>query len=45
VVAVCGDGGAMMKLYSCTATKALNLSLVLVIFDDGQYSRIDWKGR
>jgi acetolactate synthase I/II/III large subunit len=45
VVAVCGDGGAMMNLYSLATAKALGLSFVLVIFDDGQYSQIDWKQR
>jgi acetolactate synthase I/II/III large subunit len=45
VVAVCGDGAAMMNLYNLATARALNLSFVLVIFDDGQYSQIDWKER
>jgi len=45
VVAVCGDGAAMMNLYNLATARALGLSFVLVILDDGQYSQIDWKER
>jgi acetolactate synthase I/II/III large subunit len=35
----------MMNLYNLATARALGLSFVLVIFDDGQYSQIDWKER
>ena len=43
VVAACGDGGIMMSLYDLETATSLNLALVVVIFDDGQYSQVDWK--
>jgi acetolactate synthase-1/2/3 large subunit len=43
VVAVCGDGGMMMNLYDLETATTLKLPLVVIIFDDGQYSQIDWK--
>ncbi len=45
VVAVCGDGGIMMNFYDLETARALNLSFVVLIFDDGQYSQVDWKQR
>jgi acetolactate synthase-1/2/3 large subunit len=45
VVAVCGDGGLMMSLYDLETATALNIPLVVLIFDDGQYSQVDWKQR
>lgn len=45
VVAVCGDGGIMMNFYDLETAKSLNLSLVVLIFDDGQYSQVDWVQR
>ena len=45
VLALCGDGCAMMNLYNLATAKSLEQSIVLVILDDGQYSQIDWKQR
>ena len=43
VVAVCGDGGFMMNLHELETAKRLGTNFVIVIFDDGQYSQIDWR--
>jgi acetolactate synthase-1/2/3 large subunit len=45
VVAVCGDGGLMMNFYDLETARSLNLPFVVVIFDDGQYSQVDWVQR
>ena len=43
VVAVCGDGAFMMNMHELETARRLNTNFVVVIFDDGQYSQIDWK--
>jgi acetolactate synthase-1/2/3 large subunit len=45
VVAACGDGGFMMNVYDLETAKRLGLAFVVVVFNDGQYSQIDWKQR
>ncbi len=45
VVAVSGDGGFMMNFHELQTAKRLGLDFVVIIFDDGQYSQIDWKQR
>ncbi|HEY4263292.1 MAG TPA: acetolactate synthase large subunit [Schlesneria sp.] len=43
VMAVCGDGGFMMNSQELETAIRLNLSLVVVIIEDGAYGMIRWK--
>jgi acetolactate synthase-1/2/3 large subunit len=45
VVAACGDGGMMMSLYDLETAIELDIPLVVLIFDDGQYSQVDREQR
>lgn len=45
VVAACGDGAFMMNLHELETAKRLGTNFVIVIFNDGQYSQIDWRQR
>jgi acetolactate synthase-1/2/3 large subunit len=42
-MAVCGDGGFMMNSQELETAIRLNLSLVVVIIEDGAYGMIRWK--
>jgi acetolactate synthase-1/2/3 large subunit len=43
VLAVCGDGGFMMNSQELETATRLNLSLVVLIFNDNGYGMIKWK--
>ncbi len=43
VVAVCGDGGFMMKSQELETAVRLKLDLVVIILNDGGYGMIKWK--
>ncbi len=43
VVAVCGDAGFLMNLQDLETAVRLNLNIVIVIWDDGEYGLIKWK--
>jgi acetolactate synthase-1/2/3 large subunit len=45
VIAACGDGGFLMSVYDLETARRLNISFGVVIFNDGQYSQIEWKQR
>lgn len=44
VLAVCGDGGFMVNVHEIETANRLGLNLVVVIFNDGAYNLIKWKG-
>jgi acetolactate synthase-1/2/3 large subunit len=43
VVAVAGDGGALMNIQELETAVRLNTPLVLLVFVDGMYGLIEWK--
>ncbi|MHB8567188.1 MAG: acetolactate synthase large subunit [Nitrososphaerales archaeon] len=45
VIAACGDGGFMMNLHELETAKRLGTNFIGVIFEDGQYSQIEWRQR
>ena len=44
VVAVCGDGGFLMNVQEMETACRLGLNIVIVVFRDGGYDLIKWKG-
>jgi acetolactate synthase-1/2/3 large subunit len=44
VAAVCGDGGFLMNVQEMETACRLGLDIVIIVFNDGGYDLIKWKG-
>jgi len=42
IIAACGDGGFLMSLHELETAKRLGLAFIVLIFNDGRYSQIEW---
>ena len=43
IIAVCGDGGFMMNLQEMETARRLDVNIVVMVWDDGEYGLISWK--
>lgn len=42
IIAACGDGGFLMNLHELETAKRLGLAFIVLVFDDGRYSQVEW---
>ncbi len=43
IIAVCGDGGFMMNPQEMETARRLDVNIVVMVWDDGEYGLISWK--